>query len=83
MALRAASSEPVLAAVREIAGNRHPIHVAQECRAEQPLRAGVDYVCDIRLVVAGADRLRIEQRLSDPSGHLCLTSASDIALVAP
>ena len=83
MALRALTSEPVASALREAAQGRHPIHIAQEYRAESQLRAGIDYVCEVRLQCVDADRLRVEQRLSDPSGGLCLTLASDIALVAP
>jgi hypothetical protein len=51
--------------------------------APSPPNAGIDYVCEVRLQCVDADRLRVEQRLSDPSGGLCLTLASDIALVAP
>lgn len=83
MALRALTSEPVASALREAAQGRHPIHIAQEYRAESQLRAGIDYVCEVQLQCVDADRLRVEQRLSDPSGCLCLTLASDIALVAP
>jgi hypothetical protein len=83
MALRALTSEPVAAALSEALGGRHPIHIAQEYRAERQLRAGIDYVCEVRLQCVDADRLRVEQRLSDPSGRPCLTLASDIALVTP
>ena len=83
MVLRALASEPVASAIRDAAQGRHPIHIAQECRAESQLRAGIDYVCEVRLHCVDAHRLRIEQRLSDPSGRPCLTLASDIALVAP
>ena len=83
MALRALASEPVASAIRDAARGRHPIHIAQEYRAESQLRAGIDYVCEVRMQCVDADRLRIEQRLSDPSGRPCLTLASDIALVAP
>ena len=83
MALRALTSEPVASALREAAQGRHPIHIAQEYWAEGQLSAGIDYVCEVRLQCVDADRLRTEQRLSDPSGCLCLTLVSDIALVAP
>ena len=83
MVLRALASEPVASALRDAAQGRHPIHIAQECRAESQLRAGIDYVCEVRLHCVDAHRLRIEQRQSDPSGRPCLTLASDIALVAP
>jgi hypothetical protein len=83
MALRALTSEPVASALSEALEGRHPIHIAQEYRAERQLRAGIDYVCEVRLQCVDADRLRIEQRLSDPSGRPCLTLASDIALVTP
>ena len=82
MALRAVSSETVLSALREMVGSRHPIHISQECRAERPLQIAVDYVCDIRLVAVSADRLRIQQRLSDSHGEVCVTLSSDIALVS-
>lgn len=82
MALRALASEPVASAVRDAAQGRHPIHIAQEYRAESQLRVGIDYVCEVRLQCVDGDRLRIEQRLSDPSGCTSLTLASDIALVA-
>ena len=83
MALRALASEPVASAIRDAAQGRHPIHLTEEYRAESQLRAGIDYVCEVRLQCVDADRLRIEQRLSYPSGSTCLTLASDIALVAP
>ena len=83
MALRALASEPVASAIRDAAQGRHPIHIAQEYRPESQLRTGIDYVCEVRLQCVEADRLRIEQRLSDPSGCTCLTLASDIALVTP
>ena len=83
MALRALTSEPVASALSKALEGRHPIHIAQEYRAERQLRAGIDYLCEVRLQCVDADRLRVEQRLSDPSGCLCLTLASDIALVAP
>ena len=83
MALCALASEPVASAIKDAARGRYPIHIAQEYRAESQLRAGIDYVCEVRLQCVDADRLRIEQRLSDPSGRQCLTLASDIALVAP
>ena len=83
MALRALASEPVASAIRDAAQGRHPIHIAQEYRPESQLRTGIDYVCEVRLQCVEADRIRVEQRLSDPSGRTCLTLASDIALGAP
>lgn len=82
MALRALASDAAMSALRDVAAGRHPVHVAQDYRAEQPLQAGVDYACHLRLLHVATGRLRIEQRLSDASGRTCLTLASDIALVA-
>jgi len=82
MALRALTSEAVTSALRQVAAGRHPIHVAQDYRAEHPLAAGVDYVCDVQIEAVGESRLRVEQRLSDAAGRTCLTLASEIALVA-
>ena len=81
MALRALASEVVMSALRAAAAGRQPIHVAQEYKAERPLRAGVDYVCNVRLLAVGESLLRVEQSLCDASGFICLTLVSDIALV--
>lgn len=83
MALRALATEAVLRALKEMAAGRHPIHVAQDYTAVQPLRAGVDYHCEVSLQPNGADRLRITQRLSESSGETCLLLASEIVLVSP
>jgi hypothetical protein len=83
MALQALATEAVLRALKDMATGRHPIHVAQAYTAERPLRAGVDYHCEISLQPNGADRLRIMQRLSDPSGNTCLLLVSEIVLVSP
>jgi hypothetical protein len=83
MALRVLASEAVLQALKEMAAGKHPIHVAQDYKAERPVHAGVDYICEVRLQPAGKDRLRIEQRLCEASGATCLVLASDIALVSP
>ena len=82
MALRSLALEPVVLALQTIALGKLPIHIAQDYRAAQPLCADVDYTCNVRLHCVGQDRLRIEQRLSDATGNLCLTLTSDIALVS-
>jgi len=82
MALRALAFEAVMSALREAAGGRHPVHVAQEYQVERPLRAGVDYDCRIRVRRVADHRLRIEQRLSDGAGRPCLTLLSEVVLVA-
>lgn len=83
MALRALATQAALLALKAAAAGRHPVHVAQDYRAERPLCAGVDYLCEVRLQRNGEDRLRIEQRLCDPPGTTCLLVASDIVLVSP
>ena len=82
LALRALASEPVASALRDAAGGRHAVHVAQEYRARRVLRAGVDYVCEVRIQPAGEKRLRVMQALRDASGLVCLNLTSEIALVA-
>lgn len=83
MALRALTSERVLSALGDLAAGFHPIHIAQDYRAEGPLQVGVDYSCVVLLERRGESRLRIEQHIVEPSGRKCLVLASDIALVAP
>ncbi len=82
LALRALASETVTTALRNLAGKRHLIHVAQEYRVEQPLRPDVDYSCRVCIRSTADDRLRVEQHLSYPTGFTCLVAASDIVLVA-
>ena len=82
MALRALASEAVMSALRQAAGGRHPVHVAQEYRAERPLSAGVAYSCRVRVRSIAEARLRIEQTLSDEAGQACVTLFSEIMLVA-
>ncbi|MCA3561697.1 MAG: hypothetical protein IOC82_11785 [Aestuariivirga sp.] len=80
MALRAATAETVVAALTELSRDRLPIHVAQEYRADRPLRSAADYCCDIRLLDLGNDRLRIEQTLRDTAGRCCAVLVSEIVL---
>lgn len=82
MALRALATEAVLSALRQAAGGRYPVHVAQEYKAERPLSAGVDYNCRVCVQRIAEARLRIEQTLSDEAGQACVTLYSEIMLVA-
>lgn len=82
MALRALATEAVMSALRQGAGGRHPVHIAQEYRAERPLSAGVDYTCRVRVRSIAEARLRIEQTLSDAAGQVYVTLSSEIMLVA-
>lgn len=82
LALRALMVGPLASAVHDIARGRHVVHLAQEYVASLALCPGVDYVCDVRLQPSGDERLRIKQSLTDPSGRICLTLMSEIALVA-
>lgn len=82
MALRALATEAVMSALQETAGGRHPVHVSQSYNVERPLSVGVDYSCRVRVLRTAADRLRIEQALSDGAGRTCLTLSSEVMLVA-
>lgn len=82
LALRALTSGPVSSALSDIARGRQAVHVAQEYVARHAIRPGIDYACDVHLQSFGDERLRIEQSLRDPSGLICLSLMSEIALVA-
>lgn len=83
LALRALTNGPVASAINDIARGRHAVHVAQECVARRTLQPGLDYACEVHLQSLGDEGLRIEQSLRDPSGLICLSLVSEIALVAP
>lgn len=78
MAFRAATSRPVVDAIGEFAKGRYPIHVGQDSHALHPLDLDVDYRCEIDLVPIDGNRLRLEQRLKDQAGNICLQISSDI-----
>lgn len=80
MALRATASKQVADAIADLAKGRYPIHAGQDCHAKQQLRLNVDYRCEIELLRVSEDRLRLEQRLTDGLGMLCLRTVSDIIL---
>lgn len=80
MAARALSSDAVLPALRAFLGTRIPVLFGQDMTVVQPLRTGLDYACEVRLIRAGDNGMRIEQQLRDGSGHHCLTLTSDIGL---
>ena len=80
MAARALSSEAALPALKAFLGTRIPVLFGQDMTIEQPLRTGLDYACEVRLIRAGDNGMRIEQQLRDGSGHHCLTLTSDIGL---
>jgi hypothetical protein len=80
MAVCALTSDPVLPVFKEIIGARIPVHLGQDTLIEHPLRAGMDYSCEVRLVTRGEKSLQIEQRLWDSDGRPCLTLTSLIGL---
>jgi hypothetical protein len=80
MAARALSSAAALPALRGFLGTRIPVLLGQDMTVERPLRTGLDYLCEVRLIREGDNGLRIVQQLRDGSGCLCLTLTSDIGL---
>lgn len=82
MAMQALATAPVASALREFAGEKIPLHVSQSYRLSEPLRAGIDYSCEVTISVVSADRLRVEQSLRDANDRTCLAVVSDIAMVA-
>jgi hypothetical protein len=81
MAMQALAVAPVASALREFLGEKTPLHIGQSYRLSEPLRAGVDYRCQVKISLAPADRLRVEQSLHDTTDQLCLAIVSDIAMV--
>lgn len=82
MVMQALATAPVASALRELAGGQTPLHVGQSYRISEPLHAGVDYVCQVRISLVSTHRVRIEQCLRDATDRICLAVASDIAMVA-
>ena len=80
LAARALSSDAVLVALKKLLGTRIPVYHGQDLMVEQPLCAGADYACEFRLFQVGQDSLRLEQRLWDSEGRLCLTLTSMIGM---
>ena len=80
LAARALSSDAVLVALKKFLGTRIPVYHGQDLMVEQPLCAGADYACEFRLFQIGHDSLRLEQRLWDSEGRLCLTLTSMIGM---
>lgn len=83
MALRALTVPSVQKALREMCQGKLPVHLSQDYRLEQPIGVSFDYTCDVCLRVVGENRLHIEQRLTGPTGEVCLRLSSEIALVGP